>query len=62
MKNLVFMLWVLLWPLCSAITNYISAKENKIRNHSQGTEKDSFKGMLTDLAIWVIVAYFLFEL
>ncbi len=57
MKNVIFLIWLLCFPIVCQIEKYIFFK---LRGETATEGAKGFAGMV-ELAIYLIVAYFLFE-
>jgi len=62
MEHLDFILWMLFFPICMALCDYISAKKRQVTNekekiHSKDVE---FKAALFYVFLWFFVGYHLF--
>ena len=58
MKNLVFILWLILFPLSTSIGTFLSRISGNQKEYSENTEAIS---SLIILIIWVFVSTLLFE-
>ncbi len=58
MKNLVFMLWIILWPLTVELCNLISFKMGESKENISKSNK-KIAGLV--LFIWVLIAFLLYE-
>lgn len=56
MRNLSFVLWVVLWPLAVEICGYLNHLQNKILSKA-----DTDGAMVINFLIWVIVAWLVYE-
>ena len=63
MKNLVFLLWVLLWPIASEFASLIMAWTYRVKEIKQKQHSDLSDGLgtIVELTIWLTVAIALFE-
>lgn len=63
MDNLPFVIWVLLFPLCSSIADYfdVKAKEIKKEEHTVLSKKNDKKIAGLMIVIWVCVSILLYH-
>jgi hypothetical protein len=60
MEHLDFVLWTILYPVASALVNYIGIKKIILENRKLPSEDAQFIGALVNLMIWILVGKALF--
>jgi hypothetical protein len=55
MKTLIWMLWVLLWPVCCAVGTYFGNRTRQASGLPGYTEGVIGFGSAVDLALWIII-------
>ena len=56
MEHISFVLWMVLFPLCSTLESYIDAKKKKITGEKEASEISKFISNIILLIIWISVA------
>ena len=62
MEHLDFILWMLLFPICMSLQDYISAKKRQLTNESEKQYSKDTEGYaaLFFVVLWFFVGYHLF--
>ena len=55
MENISFVLWVVLYPLSSAITHYLGSKRRKLNGEKPYKDSIVATASLIDLLVWVVI-------
>lgn len=63
MKNLIFILWMLGWPIGSELSSVLGAYARKLDQKPYNEDRDSVDTLATivEFCIWIIVGALLFE-
>lgn len=61
MENLVFVIWMVAYPVGTSIGSYFASKERKLNNEDPFTPKVKSTAALLNIIIWVSIGLILFK-